>query len=296
MAVSENLGVLFLAVSVVLVQAVPRIVDLSHIQSKDATTWPGNPSYNFTILFRGFAEQYGFWLENNHFSMPEHMGTHVDAPVHTVKGMWKTHQIPVEKLHGAGVIIDVKAKVKANPDYRVMVDDLMKWEKKFGEIPRHAIIIMNSGWSDKYPNKTLIFGSNQHDNPSSFHFPSWHVDAVTWLINKRQINAVGVDTPSTDYGQAIANPNYPRSCHVTLGENNVIGIENVANLDKVPETGSTIYMPVLKIFDGSGGPARVFATYDDEPNKTNAASTFTSFPRFVFLFEMILMCTLYLIK
>lgn len=50
--------------------------------------------------------------------MPEHMGTHIDAPVHTIQGMWKTDQIPIEKLYGPGVIINVKEKVKSNPDYR----------------------------------------------------------------------------------------------------------------------------------------------------------------------------------
>lgn len=287
MAVFLNLCVLFLTASIVLVQAAHRIVDLSHKQDGNSLTWPGNPSYNFTQLFRGFAELYGFWYENNHFAMPEHMGTHIDAPVHTVQGMWKTDQIPIEKLYGPGVIINVKEKVKSNPDYRVTVEDLMMWEKKFGEMPRHAIAIMNSGWSDKYPNKTQIYGSTQHTNISLFHFPSWHVDAVTWLINKRQINAVGVDTPSTDFGQASSYP-----CHLTLGKNNVVGIEYVANLDKVPENGSTIYVPVLKLFDGSGGPVRVFATFDDEPNITNAAAILTSLTSyfcFVIFFSMILL-------
>lgn len=84
---------------------------------------------------------------------------------------------------------------------RVTIDDLLRWEEKYGEKPRRAVAIMNSGWSSKYPNKSLVFGSPELSNVSSFHFPSWHEDAVTWLINKRQINAVGVDTPSTDYGQ-----------------------------------------------------------------------------------------------
>ena len=142
------------------------------------------------------------------------------------------------------------------------MDDLLAWEKNYGEIPRHAVVIMNSGWSEKYPDKTRVFGTPNHTNPSTFHFPSWHEDTVTWLINKRQINAIGVDTPSTDYGQSTTFP-----CHILMGKNNVVGIENVANLDNIPESGSKIYVPVLKIEGGSGGPARVFATYDDEPKK-----------------------------
>lgn len=152
-------------------------------------------------------------------------------------------------------------------------------------MPRRAVAIMNSGWSSKYPNKTLVFGSPEPTNTSTLHFPSWHEDAVTWLINKRQINAVGVDTPSTDYGMSSTFP-----CHTLMGKNRVVGIESVANLDNVPESGSTIYIPVLNIADGSGGPARVFATYDDEPNKTNAAAMVTCFMFFLYLLAAVLVC------
>ncbi|XP_062618148.1 isatin hydrolase-like, partial [Saccostrea cucullata] len=209
-------------------------------------------------------------LESNHFAMPEHMGTHVDAPAHLFQGSWKAHQIPIEKLYGPGVIINVKAKVESNPDYRVSTDDLSKYEEKYGEIPRHAVVIMNSGWTQKYSNYTLVYGTAQLQDDTTYHFPSWHEEAVTWLINKRQVNAIGVDTPSTDYGQSRTLP-----CHVIMGKNNVVGIENVANLDNIPESGSTIYVPVIKIYDGSGGPARLFGTYDDDPDKTNTASTAT---------------------
>lgn len=217
--------------------------------------------------------------------MPEHMGTHIDAPVHTVKGMWRTDQIPMENLYGAGVIINVKSKAATNPDYRVTVEDLLMWEEKYGEMPRRAVAIMNSGWSSKYPNKTLVFGSPEPTDISTLHFPSWHEDAVTWLINKRQINAVGVDTPSTDYGMSSTFP-----CHTLMGKNSVVGIENVANLDNVPESGSTIYIPVLNIADGSGGPARVFATYDDEPNKPNAAARVTCFTFYLYTLAAVLVC------
>ena len=97
--------------------------------------------------------------------------------------------------------------------HRVTVEDLLAWENKYGEIPRHAVAIMNSGWSEKYPDKTRVFGSQNHTNSSTFHFPSWHEDAVTWLIRKRQINAVGVDSASLDYGQSKTLP-----CHTFIGE------------------------------------------------------------------------------
>lgn len=75
-----------------------------------------------------------------------------------------------------------------------------------------------------------------------------------------------------------------------LGQNNIVGIENVAHLDYIPESGSTIYLPVRNLFGGSGGPARVFATFDDELNKTNAAAMVTSSMFHVDLLAAVLVC------
>ncbi|XP_048743056.1 isatin hydrolase-like [Ostrea edulis] len=164
----------------------------------------------------------------------------------------------------------------------VSTDDLTAWEDKYGEIPRQAVVVMNSGWSHKYPDPTLVFGTPLPNDTSSFHFPSWHEEAVTWLITKRQVNALGVDTPSTDYGQTKTFP-----CHKIMGKNNVVGVENVANLDSIPESGSIVYIPVIKLFDGSGGPTRLFGTYDDEPNKTNSAMNVMSTAIYVYLLQII---------
>lgn len=189
----------------------------------------------------------------------------MDSPAHFAEGAWRTAQIPMDRLFGPGVIIDVKSKTKNNPDYRVTVQDLMEWERKYGQIPRKSVVLMNSGWSYFYPNKTLLFNSTTPDDPSTFHFPGWHQDSVTWLINNRHINIVGVDTPSNDYGQSTTFP-----VHVILGKANIPGLENVAFLDRIPANGTMIYAPVMKLFDGSGGPARVFATITEkEPCKTD---------------------------
>lgn len=193
----------------------------------------------------------------------------MDSPAHFYENRTRTQEIPLEKLIGPGVIIDVKSKARANPDYRVSVSDVEEWESRFGQIPKGAVVIMNSGWHAYYPNKTLVFNTQTPADPSTFHFPAWHEDAVTWLINKRSIHVLGVDTPSTDYGQSTTFP-----VHVILGKANVPGAENVANLDAIPNVGSIIFVAVTKIYDGSGGPARVFATI---PTGTSAGITSTSF-------------------
>ena len=70
----------------------------------------------------------------------EHQGTHIDAPSHFGKGRQSMEQIPPEKLMGPGVVIDVKDKVKVNPDYAVSVDDIL------GEFFFHFINIFNIMW------------------------------------------------------------------------------------------------------------------------------------------------------
>ncbi|KAL4222391.1 hypothetical protein ACF0H5_018430 [Mactra antiquata] len=245
------------------------VVDLTHVQDSNTIFWPGNPQFNFTILYRGLTDG-GYWYESNAIQTPEHGGTHVDAPSHFAKDKLRIDQIPMSKLCGPGVIINVKEKARANPDYRVQVSDLKVWEDKYGRIPDGAVVLMNSGWSDKYPNKTLTFGTESVNDPSTFHFPGWHEDAADWLVKNRNVNVVGVDTPSNDYGQSTTF-----DAHVILATANINGLENVANLDNIPEAGSTIYVAVINLQDGSGGPARVFATNLD--NSVNAASFSTSF-------------------
>lgn len=104
-------------------------------------------------------------------------------------------------------------------------------------------------------------------DPNTFHFPAWHEDAASWLINKRNINIIGVDTPSTDYGQSKTFP-----VHILLGKHNKIGVENVGFLDQIPESGSTVFVAVVKLRDGSGGPARVFAMVDEGKDQCTSGS------------------------
>lgn len=178
----------------------------------------------------------------------------MDSPAHLHKGSWRVHQIPIGNLVGPGVIIDVKEKAKKNVDYQVTRSDFEDWENQYGKIPDGAVVIMNSGWSERYPDPARVFNTTTPDNTSTYHFPSWHEDAIDWLVKNRKVHVVGVDTPSNDYGPST---NYP--AHVILGSRNIPGIENVANLDLVPQSGSIIVVGAMKLDDGSGCPVRVIA-------------------------------------
>jgi kynurenine formamidase len=85
------------------------------------------------------------------------------------------------------------------------------------------------------------------------HFPGIDSAVAQWLV-ERQVRAVGIDTPSIDYGQSNTYPT-----HRVLSGANIPAFENLANLDRLPQTGSFVVALPMKIKGGSGGPLRIVA-------------------------------------
>lgn len=135
---------------------------------------------------------------------------------------------------------------------------LQEWEANHGRLPDNCIIMMNSGWSRRYPDARKVFNSNDTRDPAGFHFPGIDPDLVVWLASYRDVIAMAVDTPSVDRGQA---PNFPT--HQMLGRYSILGVENVRNMGRLPPTGATVVLGVIKLQDGSGGPVRVLALIDE---------------------------------
>lgn len=132
------------------------------------------------------------------------------------------------------------------------LSDVYEWERKNGKIPDGSVVLMNSGWDARHPDFRQVFNAPTPNDASTFHFPSWHQDTVRWLITNRRVHAIGVDTPSNDYGPSADFP-----VHILLSKNNIVGVENVANLDALPPNGALIFVNILKILDGSGSPVRI---------------------------------------
>ena len=195
-----------------------------------------------------------FRIYSNEISSTEHIGTHIDAPSHFAEHGWRNHQIPLSRLIGPGVIINVKDKVKNNPDYRLTVADVKKWEAKYGAIPEGAMVIMNTGWAANYPDRKKVFNTTDPFNTTSFHYPGFGEEAVSWIINNRNMYVIGTDCPSFDTGNSKTFP-----AHVLTSKNNICGLENVANLDAIPPTGAILSAAPVKTIEGSGGPIRLYA-------------------------------------
>src|SRR5512132_1451469 len=98
------------------------IVDLSHDYSDQTVFWPTAESFKLDKVADGVTEQ-GYYYAANNFSTSEHGGTHLDAPVHFAKGHWSVDEIPLDRLIGAAVVVDVTAACASQPDYRVTTAD-----------------------------------------------------------------------------------------------------------------------------------------------------------------------------
>ena len=233
-----------------------KIVDLSHDYSNETVYWVTAKEFKLDTVFKGQTDK-GFYYCANNFSTAEHGGTHIDAPIHFTEKGQTVDQIPLEKLIGPAIKIDVSSKTHNNSDYLVKVDDLLAWEtKEEMKIPKGSIILLETGFSKYYPDKIKYMGTDERGEEAvkKLHFPGLSKEAAKWLVEERNINSIGIDTPSIDYGQS----EYFES-HVILLSKNIPAFENLTNLDKLPSNGFEIIALPMKIKNGSGSPLRIVA-------------------------------------
>lgn len=231
-----------------------RTVDLTHSFDQRTIYWPTSPSsFELKRLSYGKTDA-GYFYAANMFCTPEHGGTHFDAPIHFAEGRLTVDQVPVRQLIGPGVVIDVSRQASANRDYQLSRDDVRRWEAAHGMIPSGAIVLLGTGWSAMWPDRKRYLGDDTPGDASHLHFPSCGGEAAEFLMKERRVAALGVDTASVDYG-----PSTDFIVHQIANGANVPGLENVANLEKLPEQGSWIIALPMKIAGGSGGPLRIVA-------------------------------------
>lgn len=230
-------------------------IDLSHDFSDETIYWVTAEPFKRETVAEGVTPG-GYYYSAYNFSAAEHGGTHIDAPVHFAEGKKSVDQLDVNQLIAHGVKIDVSAQAASDRDYRITTDDIKNWESANGKIPEWSIVLFQTGFGSRWPDKKSYLGTDQKgpDAVKDLHFPGLHPDAAKWLVENRKIHAVGLDTASIDYGQSM---NF--ETHVALMTNNIPAFENVANLDKLPTTGFHVVALPMKIKGGSGAPLRIVA-------------------------------------
>src|SRR5262249_29701159 len=187
---------------------------------------------------------------------PEHGGTHIDAPKHFAIDKHTVDQIPLEQLMGAGIVVDVTKQSAANRDYLVSVGDFAGWEKQNGRIPTGTIVLLRTGFAKYWPDRVRYMGTNERgaEAVAKLHFPGLSPEAARWLTTNRSIKAIGLDTPSIDYGQSTVF-----ETHQILFAHDVPAFENLADRRELPAKGFIVMAMPMKIGGGSGGPLRIAA-------------------------------------
>ena len=185
----------------------------------------------------------------------EHVGTHLDAPIHWVTGQDGNDVASVkpEQLIGPACVIDKTSETEANHGYLLTADDLNNWESQNGRIPEGAWILFRTGWQKRAQDEAafLNVGENGPETPGP------DVEASRWLANERAISGFGVETVGIDAGAAGGfDPPFP--LHNFLLGAGRLGLTQLANLDKLPITGALIVVSPLRLVGGTGSPSRVF--------------------------------------
>jgi kynurenine formamidase len=232
-----------------------RWIDLTHDYSEQTIYWPTAQGFKLESEFNGVAPL-GYYYEANRYRASEHGGTHADAPAHFHKGGQAIDQVPVEKWIGPAVVVDVSDKALKDRDYRVTVADFTTWETAHGRIPADSILLVRTGYSRYWPDPVKYLGTAEKgpQGVAGLHFPGLHPDAARWLAEERKIKAFGLDTASIDYGQSKRF-----EVHQILFAAGIVALENVADLDKLPPTGTLLFALPMKIKGGSGAPVRIAA-------------------------------------
>lgn len=232
-----------------------RPTRFSHVHDLTHVLGPGTPSFTGEVLFKietavthakdgYFGSNIAYW---------EHMGTHMDAPVHFAPNGLFVDQIPVSALVAPAVVLDLRERAARDPDTVVTPDDILAWEKRHGKVPDGAAVLMSTDWGTRYGSSAAYRNA---DRGGVMHFPGFGKAAIDFLLAERKIAGIGVDTLSLDHG-----PSATFDVHYTVLPTNRWGLENLANLSAIPPAGATLIVGAPKVAGGSGGPARVMAVW-----------------------------------
>lgn len=232
-----------------------RIIDLTHDFSPKTIYWPTEKGFIHEKEHFGQTDK-GYFYSAYRINCAEHGGTHMDAPIHFNKDGQTADEIPLTALIGDAVVVDVSNLCKQNKDYLITIEDLVCWEKQYKKKLNGKIVLLKTGFANFWPDRLLYMGTNKQGKEAleELHFPGLDPKAALWLAQEKKIKAVGIDTPSIDFGQSKFF-----EAHRHLFANNVPAFENVASLDGLPSHGFDILALPMKIKDGSGAPLRIIA-------------------------------------
>ena len=209
-------------------------IDLSLLIEPKIPSFPGSPlpqmiswenikndGYNLELLF-----------------MSSHTGTHIDAPNHFFEDGLTIEKIPLKRLIQNAILI----KLFKKRNQSITLSDIKAFEEQYEQIPQNSTIVFFTNWQ-KNSKKSYFFTEN----------PGLNENAAKYLVSKN-INLVGIDSPSIDLGK---NSKFP--VHKIFSKKNILIVENLDNLEKIPSQKFLFSIFPLKLKGASGSPIRAVA-------------------------------------
>jgi len=242
------------------------LVDLTWAFDAETVYWPTEEDFVHEHGSAGIVEPTepgatgGYWYAAHRFRSAEHGGTHMDAPLHFGRGRRSAEAVPLDRLMGPGVVVDVREACARDRDHRVGVAAFERFEAEHGRIPEGGIVLVRTGFGRHWPDRERYLGTARRgpEAVAELHFPGLHPEAARWLVARR-VAAVGIDTASIDPGQSRSF----RS-HRILAAAEMPAFENVARLEALPARGFSVIALPMKIRGGTGAPLRIVAVLPGE--------------------------------
>ncbi|GBN74027.1 hypothetical protein AVEN_189753-1 [Araneus ventricosus] len=236
--------------------AIQHMIDMTYTFD-ESLDYLGVKKFEMTIIINQTHED-GYWSQLEEYSASIHLGTHMDAPAHMSKGGQTIEQIPVERFIVPAAVIDITEKAETESEAEAAVEDLLHWESISEQTLNGTIVMLKFGWGEKWNNKSAFFGTASNDL-HKLCFPGLAPDAAAWLVENRDIYGIATEAASFDKGSTKTFP-----AHQILLGKGIYGLENVANIDKIPVYGAKLYVFPMKIGKASGAPVRIIAIYEDD--------------------------------
>ena len=234
-------------------------VDLTHPLNNESPFWSGIPKDSVELsktVFDWGNPMLECLIQT--FKFPGQFGTHIDFPVHFVEGGAGPEIFSVADHVLPLVVIDIRDKVAENPEYAITLDDLAAFEAANGTIPAGSFVALCTGWGHRWPSNDAL---NNFDEEGGEHAPGWSLPVVRFLIDERDVAAIGHETFDTDASpEAVKEEDL--ACERAILAANRFQIELMDNLDQLPATGAIIFIAYPRIEGATGLPVRAWAVFE----------------------------------
>jgi kynurenine formamidase len=219
-----------------------QAIHLSHIIDPEIPRWDGDPPVRFETVANLAAD--GYFLRQ--FAIGEHSATHMNAPRSFDTRGAGIDGYGANSLVVEAIVIDFRDRASVYADATLSIDEVRDWERQHDRIPAGSVVLLYCGWQEKWSNPSAFM--------NDMHFPGFAAETTQFLLEQRQIAGVGIDTHGVDGG---GDTTFATNRQVL--QRGGIVLENLTNLDRLPATGATLVIGILRLRGGSGSPVSAIA-------------------------------------